>query len=95
MTSLSCKLLNTTSCQGPLPTAPSPHADTPGNQAGITGQGHQQPGPGQTHQPGQHGAPGRPDTQGACWKRPASGERTGRLLVCAAITFLSRAGSIL
>lgn len=28
VTSLSCKLLNTTSCQGPLPTAPSPHADT-------------------------------------------------------------------
>lgn len=28
VTSLSCKLLNTTSCQGPLPTTPSPHADT-------------------------------------------------------------------
>lgn len=89
VTSLSCKLLNTTSCQGPLPTAPSPHADT------LEPGWDHQPSPSQMHQPGQRGAPRRPETQPACGKHPASEERTGGLLICAAITFLSRAGSIL
>jgi len=87
VTSLSCKLLNTTSCQGPFPTTPSPHTEA--LEAGWEGQAWAPP-----HQP-RHSPPRRADLQTACWKHPAPREHTQGLLFHGGITCLSVAGTIL
>lgn len=94
MTSLSRKLLNMTSCQGPLPTTPSPHADI--LEPGWERQARPPLPPAQLHQPGGWHSPARrPDTQPACWKCPTSREHTQGFLVHGGIAFLSRARSTL
>lgn len=70
--SLSCKFLNTTSCQGPLP-MPLACTQTTWNQAENANHGHHQPSLSQPCQPGsQHGdqMPALP----ACWKHCTSRE---------------------
>lgn len=95
--SLSCKFLNTTSCQGPLPTAPGLHTRS-GTRLGMPGTGTTTS-PASASWASQEASIAQPGEQmpglPACWKQSASREHIRRFLTHSAITFLSRAGSIL
>lgn len=96
--SLSCKFLNTTSCQGPLPTAPGLHADDlePGWECQAWAPPPAQP---QPAVPARRSAWPTQETRCLAFQLAGSilppGNTSEGSLTHSAITFLSRAGSIL
>lgn len=96
--SLSCKFLNTTSCQGPLPTAPGLHADDlePGWECQAWAPPPAQPRPAV---PARRSAWPTQETRCLAFQPAGSilppGNTSEGSLTHSAIAFLSRAGSIL